>query len=257
MSHVLFGIYTLLFGVAFLGDDGGHILFGAVTALAVIGWLIRNLDLLGRGGYYVRRYTRFLLLLPIPALYLLLPHPVASAICYAFIAGWLYAIPGGRLLMLRAMYSRALKSACRKRNYDCARVSGGFILRTPAKIYDIRLVGAFRRVGAFTLIDESRYTLQQVPPYLGDHPELLRDMLAPESGEASLLRRMLVGRARMYTLSWSDIASDGRSTERVIAFLPGLCAWRFAQGEQDAANGSVIRGVTLYDLDVFIENRLA
>ncbi len=256
MSHVLFGIYSLLFVVSFLGEESGHILFGAVTALAVIGWLFRNLDLLRRGGYYARKYARILVLVPIPILYLLLPYPIASVICYVFIAGWLYVIPGGRLIVLRTLYSRALKSACRKRNYGLERVDGGFVVRTPAKVYDIRLVGAFRRVGVFELTDETRYTLRQVPPYVSKHPELLRDMLAPAAGEASMMRQMIVGKVRVHTLAWSDIPADGRTVERVVAFLPGLCEWRFAEGEQDAANGSVVRGVTLYDLDVFIENRL-
>ncbi len=257
MSHILFAIYTLLFGIAYCSDKSGHILFGAVTALAVILWLFRNLHLLGRGSYYVRKVAVFLVLVPIPILYLLLPHPVASAVGYAFITLWLYGIPGGRLWVLRMVYTQALKAACRRRNFAMERVRGGFLLRTPAKVYDLRLIGSFRRVSVIALTDETHYTTRLVPPYISQNPERLRDLLDASSGEGRLLRHLLMGKARAHELQWTPIVPDGRTVERVMLFWPGLCEWRLTHGDTAATNGSVIHGITLYEADAFVENRLS
>lgn len=155
MSHILFGLYTLLFGVALFSGEGGHMVFGAVTVLVLIGWLIRNLYLPARVGHYARKYLGFLLILLVVVPYLLLPDLAASIVCYAFVAGW------------------------------------------------------------------------------------------------------LVGNATRHEITWSELLDDGRSVERVLIFLPGLCEWRFTNGGHAVTNGSTVREITFYEADAFVESRLS
>ncbi len=252
MTNILFLVYTVLFGVSFFaGSDDLYTVLAIMTGAAFFYGFFRCFYLTVRRGYFRRKYFGALLSLGVLFFYRLLPSPAAATVAYAFIAGWHYVIPFLRLTVLRLLYASRIKKACRARNYDCIRVKGGFMIRTPAGARDIRLIGSHRRMGLVRLHSDTCYTLRWVPTYVTARADFGQFILDGEAG-AGLLPRLLMGQERVRALTWSEEPA----AERVILFIPGLCEWRFSGTEQHAANGSVIHSVTLYDADAFIEQKL-
>ncbi len=250
MVHILFLIYTAVLGAAFLpGGDDLFILVGVLTGMAILGGFLRRFVLLRRVGHYGRKYLSVLLCLTVILPYALLPTWVAGCLCYAFVAGWLYAVPGLRLIAVRMFYVATMKRACRKRNFKVESARGGLVVRTPERVYDLRLCGGLYRVGLVSLRDGTSYTVRSIPAALAGNPTALAALL----GEETLRRRLVLGKERTRTLVWSEEAE----AERVLLFLPGLCEWRFdGTGEQALTEGSVRHGVVHYGADVFVERRL-
>ncbi len=250
MVHILFLIYTAVFGASFLpGGDDLFILVGVLTGMAILGGFFRSVVLPRRVGHYGKKYLSALLCLTVILPYALLPVRVAGCLCYAFVAGWLYAVPGLRLVLSRAVYVASIKKACRRRNFKVESVRGGLVVRTPERVYDLRLCGAFYRVGLVSLRDGTSYTVQNIPTALARDPAALAVM----QSEETLRRRLVLGKKRTRRLAWSEEAG----AERVLLFLPGLCEWRFdGTGEQALTEGSVRHGVVHYGADVFVERRL-
>ncbi len=259
MTHILFVLYTALSAIAVLGsEEGSAALVGLLTGVAILLSVFRYFPLLRRGGYYLWRFMALLLALPVLIPYLLLPHRIAAIICWGLMALWLYGIPGGRLLLLRTAFLRRLRAVCRKRGYSLERAEGGWLVRTPHAVYDVRLVGAFYPVDVVELTAADRYTVRRVPRYVARDTSLLRDMLDTRGRDGGqFLRLLVVGKERTRTLAWSPLGAGEASAERVLVFLPELCEWRFHGGEQVATNGTILHGVTLYDASVFLQNRLS
>ncbi len=253
MTHILFVIYTAVFVLSqLMPGDGMAIVIGAMTLASLVWMCFSRLFLLGRGGYYGRKYLMgllpFLVILP----YAILPHRIAAVICYIFLAGWHYVLPCLRLVILRIFYMSAIKKNCRERNYRLERAKGGMVVRTPEHTYDLRVIGSFRRVGAVLLTDSNTYTVRRVLPAMAAEATWLQYAVSGKDGIGTLACRMTVGRERTHRIVWSDVPD----AERVLAFLPGLCEWKFAGGEASFTNGSVCHGVILYDADAFRDNRL-
>ncbi len=262
MSHILFLIYSAVFGASFFtkGNDLS-IAVGVFTGVAIFWAFFRYACMMRSAagepvGYYAMKYLRILICLAALVPYVLLPARVAAIVCYAFMATWLYILPFLRLVILRAFYMEVIKHTCRERHHKINATQGGVIVCTPHTVYDIRLVGAFRRKGVVELTGRASYTLFHVPAYASDRPDFLRKLLRAEEGTDLLLRKACIGRKRVHTLHWTETLSDKDPLERVLLFLPGMCAWKYQDGEQALAEGSVLHGIRLYDADAFIEQKL-
>ncbi len=256
MTTVLFLVYTAVFAVSFFaGGDDIHTVIGLMSGLSVFYCFFRSFYLTARLGHYRKKYLGALLAFLVVVPYALCPARVASVIAYTCIALWHYIIPALRLLALRLFYVQALKKACRGRNHRVESLKGGGLtVRTPAKVYDIRIVGALRRKGLITPVDGATYTAQWIPTYVADRPDRMVPLLRTDEGAGAVLRRLLVGCARTRRVVWSEALAGDPNAERVLLFLPGLCEWRFtAEGEQARTNGSVVHGVRYFDADAFIE----
>ncbi len=252
MTIILFLIYTALFAASFLvGNEDIHTVIGIMSGVSAFYCFFRSFYLTARRGYYRKKYLGALLSFAVVVPYALFPARVASVLTYSVIALWHYILPGARLVVLRALYVHALKKACRARNYTMEKVCGGMVIRTPAKIYDVRLVGAHRRMGLVTLLDGTYYTVQWVPTYVAAQADFMQFL---HERQERLPYRLLVGRARTRQPAWSATLAENPNTERVLLFLPGLCEWKFdGAGKQTHTNGSVAHGVRLYEADAFIE----
>ncbi len=248
MVHVLFLIYTAVFGASFFswGTDL-CILVGVWTGGIVLFGYLRHVALTGRGSYYVRRFLRLAVCLVCVVPYLLFSDRVAADICYTAVLGWRYVFPALRLLSLRVFYGGAVKKACRERNYKVVSTRGGMMVRMKDRVYDLRFVGALHRMGAVKFTSGTTYTIRQIPPALCDDPARLA-ALTEEGRETRMPARILMGRARERTIAWSN----AENAERVVLFLPGLCAWKCNGPEQALTNGSTAHGVRYFGADAFI-----
>ncbi len=247
MILIFFILYSVICGASLLTESSElYFVVGILTGAAIFCAFFQGYFLQPGKGYYQKKYLASLSSLAAIVPYLLFSHRIAAVICAVFMTVWLYAIPVARLLILRLIYTNAVKRACLERNHTFERIKGGMLVRTPGCVYVVHVVCVLRRMEAIRLVDKEIYTLRRISPTTAADPAFMEDLLGTQAGAASLYRRLIVGRERTRHIVWPA------KGERVLLFLPGLCTWKF-DGEQTLTNGSVRHGVAFYEANAFAE----